>query len=55
MRGAPRSDGGGSDEHFAEAVRFVGEMRGWLRWRAGRVHPPVVPQRYPFAQSQVAA
>jgi glycosyltransferase involved in cell wall biosynthesis len=55
MRGAPRADGGRSDEHFAEAVRFVGEMRGWLRWRAGRVHPPAVPQGYPFATSQVAA
>jgi len=55
MRGAPRADGGGSDEHWAEAARFVGEMRGWLRWRAGRVHPPVVPQGYPFATSQVAA
>jgi glycosyltransferase involved in cell wall biosynthesis len=55
MRGAPRADGGGSDEHFAEAVRFVGEMRGWLRWRSGRVQPPVVPQGYPFARSQVAA
>jgi glycosyltransferase involved in cell wall biosynthesis len=55
VRGAPRADGGGSDEHFAEAVRFVGEMRGWLRWRSGRVRPPVVPRGYPFAQSQVAA
>ena len=47
-RRAPRADGGRPDEHWAEAVRFAGEMRGWLRWRAGRVQPPVVAPGYPF-------
>ena len=54
MRRAPRADGGGSDEHWAEAARFVGEMRGWLRWRAGRVHPPVVKLGYPFGEREAA-
>jgi cellulose synthase/poly-beta-1,6-N-acetylglucosamine synthase-like glycosyltransferase len=40
--------GGPPDEHFAEAVRFAGEMRGWLRWHAGRVRVPDVPASYPL-------
>lgn len=43
----PRANGT-PDEHFAEAVRFAGEMRGWLRWRAGRVRVPDVAASYPL-------
>jgi GT2 family glycosyltransferase len=51
LRGALRMPGGGSEpnEHFAEAVRFAGEMRGWLRWHAGRVRIPDVAGSYPLA------
>jgi cellulose synthase/poly-beta-1,6-N-acetylglucosamine synthase-like glycosyltransferase len=47
-RGAPRPDGGDPREHFADAVRFAGEIRGWLRWHAGRVRLPRVAPSYPL-------
>ena len=46
-----RADGGGPDEHWAEAVRYAGEIRGWLRWRSGRVHLPTVATGYPFREA----
>jgi cellulose synthase/poly-beta-1,6-N-acetylglucosamine synthase-like glycosyltransferase len=51
VRGALRmpAAGGEPNEHFADAVRFAGEMRGWLRWHGGRVRIPDVPATYPLA------
>jgi cellulose synthase/poly-beta-1,6-N-acetylglucosamine synthase-like glycosyltransferase len=54
VRGALRMPGAGGqpNDHFAEAVRFAGEMRGWLRWHAGRVRVPDVPASYPLADDR---
>ena len=54
LRGALRmpGSGGSPSDHFAEAVRFAGEMRGWLRWHAGRVRVPDVPASYPLADER---
>jgi hypothetical protein len=46
---------GGPDDHLASAVRYAGEMRGWLRWHAGRVRIPEVGASYPLADDRTAA
>jgi hypothetical protein len=48
VRRAPRRDGGAPDEHWVEAARWAGEIRGWLRWRGGRVERPRIARGYPF-------
>jgi glycosyltransferase involved in cell wall biosynthesis len=46
----PRVDGGLPAEHWADAVRYLGELSGWLRCRTGRFTPPRVAAGYPLAR-----
>lgn len=55
VRRAPRSDGGRADEHWVEVARWAGEMRGWLRWRTGRVERPRITIGNPFGAASPAA
>jgi len=51
----PCTDGAAWDEHYAEVVRYAGEMSGWLRWHVGAVKPPRVSPAYPLDADEVAA
>jgi glycosyltransferase involved in cell wall biosynthesis len=44
----PRPDGGAPDEHWADAVRYAGELAGWSRWHLGLANPPRVSPSYPL-------